>query len=138
MKKSDIVLLIALVLTGYIIALGIMDLHSQITQTSKPEEVSSVLKSVNHYGVTNDAVEYHVNCDWYVNHSINEDQILDIELLIRRTISKSFQYYSHADIVNNLDSITIDLRNRIQDCIFAIEPSGFEIIHINIKQNTLF
>lgn len=138
MKKSDIVLLILLMFTGYVIVLGIIDLRSQIPQAREPEEVSSVIKSVNHYGVTNDAVEYHVNCDWHVNHSIDTDQILDIELLVRRTISKSFQYYSHQDIVDNLDSITIDLRNRIQDCIFAIEPSGFEIIHINIKQNTLF
>lgn len=86
----------------------------------------------NHYGRTQDGVLCDVKYGWYVNHPISEDDYLKIDLLLKRTIVKSFQYYTYEQIKTIPNEFTTDFKSRLEDAVFAIMPSGFVITHVLI------
>lgn len=86
----------------------------------------------NHYGRTQDGVLCDVKYGWYVNHPISEDDYLKIDLLLKRTIAKSFTYYTHEQITNIPDDFTVDFKSRLEDAVFAIKPSGFVLTQVFI------
>ena len=89
-------------------------------------------RNCNHYGRTQDGVLCDVKYGWYVNHPISEEDYLKIDLLLKRTIVKSFQYYNYEQIKTIPDEFTTDFKSRLEDAVFAIMPSGFVITHVLI------
>ena len=96
------------------------------------KEFSKRCYSGSHYGRTQDGVLCDVRYSWYVNHTISEDEYLKIDLLLKRTIAKSFEYYTHEQITKIPNDFSVDFQSRLEDAVFAIEP-GFIITHVFIK-----
>lgn len=91
----------------------------------------------NHYGRTQDGVLCDVSYSWYVNHPISEDEHLKIDLLLKRTIAKSFKYYNYEQIITIPSDFPTDFKSRLEDAVFAIMPSGFVITQVLITKSTL-
>lgn len=85
----------------------------------------------NHCGRTQDGVLCDVKYGWYVNHPISEDDYLKIDLLLKRTIVKSFKYYTYEQIKTIPNEFTTDFKSCLEDAVFAIEP-GFVITQVLI------
>ena len=134
MKLKPFLIVLAFLLIGFVI-------HS-ITKVAPSEntlkEFSKRSYSGSHYGRTQDGVLCDVRYSWHVNHNISEDQRLKIDLLLKRTIAKSFSYYKYEKIINIPDDFTVDFKSRLEDAVFAIEPSGFVITHIFITAKPTF
>lgn len=136
MKKSDIFLVIALVAAMSMFVVAVWNASITARAIEEVKETQVEFHTTNHYGMTTDAVQYKVDCTWIVDHPITEDEALKIDILIRKTIAKSFQYYSNADIYDDSDKIMNDLRNRIQDVVFVIEPNGFAITQLCMHKHS--
>lgn len=129
MKLKTFLIVLAFLIIGFIIGSVAKVTPSENTL----QEFSKRSYSGSHYGRTQDGVLCEVSYGWYVNHNISEDQYLKIDLLLKRTIAKSFSYYTYEDIISIPDDFTVDFKSRLEDAVFAIEPSGFVITHVFIK-----
>ena len=70
-------------------------------------------RNSSHYGRTQDGVLCNVKYGWYVNHPISEDDYLKIDLLLKRTIVKSFKYYTYEQIITIPNEYTVYIKTRI-------------------------
>lgn len=124
------------------LAIGIyVGFHLMIRVTPNEHTLKALSKGSykgSHYGRTQDGVLYDVSYSWYVDRTINEDEYLKIDLLLKRTIAKSFSYYTHEQITKIPSDFTIDFKSRLEDAVFAIEPSGFVITNVFIKTKSTF
>ena len=110
-------------------------IHSVIKVIRHEDTLKEFSKGVyngSHYGRTQDGVLCDVSYSWYIDHGINEDDYAKIDLVIKRTIAKSFMYYKHEQIIKIPDEFTVDFKSRLEDAVFAIVPSGFTITHVFI------
>lgn len=82
-------------------------------------------------GKTQDGVLCDISYGWYVNHTTSEDEHLEIDSLIRKTITESFECYKHKQIIKIPSDFTVDFKSRIENAVLAIEP-GFVITHVLI------
>lgn len=105
-----------------------------LSEETYPKEVSEFTKIITERTLTNDAVPYEISCEWHLNDNSDEIQQLKINSIVGNTIQITFQKYSHEDILNNVDEIIIDLRKRIVDCVFPLQPYGFSLGNISIKK----
>lgn len=90
-----------------------------------------------HYGKTTDGVLYEIYYEWYVDHTINEDTYLKIDLIIKKTLSKSFNHYTSEQLLKESDKIITDITDRLNDVMFAVEPNGLYLNRIYIKKSNI-
>lgn len=130
--KSKTFLIVLSSLIGFMIVVYVSSIYSITTHREDTlKEFSKKSYSGSHYGRTQDGVLCTVSYSWYVNHTINEDEHLKIDLLLKRTIAKSFSYYEYEQITKISDDFTVDFKSRLEDAVFAIEPE-FVITHVFI------
>lgn len=134
--KTLLNILISLII-GFIVGSFMYSAIEVTPSENTLEEFSKRSDSGSHYGRTQDGVLCDVSYSWYVNHNISEDQHLKIDLLLKRTIAKSFSYYTYEDIITIPDDFTTDFKSRLEDAVFAIEP-GFIITHVLITAKPTF
>ena len=127
-SKTFLNILISLVI-GFIVGSSLYSVTKVTPSENTFKDFSKRSYSGNHYGRTQDGVLCTVSYSWYVNHNISEDEYLKIDLLLKRTIAKSFSYYKYEQIINIPDDFTVDFKSRLEDVVFAIEP-GFVITHV--------
>ena len=110
-------------------------LYSTISSVNTAQEFSKRSYCSSYYGKTQDGVLCDVSYSWYVNHTISEDKHLEIDSLIRKTITKSFLCYKHEQIIEIPSDFTTDFKSRIENAVHAIEP-GFVITNVFITIKT--
>lgn len=82
-----------------------------------------------------DGVLYKICYEWYVDHTINEDIYFKIDLIIKKTLAKSFNNYTGEQLLKESDEIIIDITDRLNDVMFAVEPYGLYLNRIYIKKS---
>ena len=88
-----------------------------------------------HYGQTTDGVLYEIYYSWYVDHTIDEDIYLKIDLIIKKTLAESFNSYSYEQLLNDSKKIITDITDRLNDAMFIVEPYGLYLNSIYIKKS---
>ena len=116
-------LIVGFIIGGY--------LYSVVSSANTSNEFLERSYCSSYYGRTQDGVLCDISYSWYVNHTISEDEHLEIDSLIRKTITESFACYKHEQIIKIPSDFTVDFKSRIEDAILAIEP-GFVITHVLI------
>lgn len=115
-------------------------IHSVIKINSK-DTVKTFSKGCytgNHYGRTTDGVLYEIYYEWYIDHTIDEDKYLQIDLIIKRTLAKAFNYYTCEQLLKESDKVITDITNRLNDVMFAVEPSKLYLNKIYIKKIRIY
>lgn len=111
-------------------------LHTSMNKLEKhQEEHQEILAGYHtgsHYGRTQDANLHKIDYEWYIDHNISEEDYYKIDLVIKRTIAKSFQYYTTKQLLTKPSDIPTDLKNRIEDSVFALQPYGWYITKLSI------
>ena len=124
-----------LIIAGTLI-IYLCTLHTSMNKLEKhQEEHQEVLAGYHtgsHYGRTQDANLYNIDYEWYIDHNISEEDNLKIDLVIKRTLAKSFQYYTTEQLVAIPNDATTDIKNRIEDSVFALQPYGWYITKLSI------
>lgn len=82
----------------------------------------------------NDAVQLEGTCTWHLDVPSTDVDRLKIDLIISRTIAKSIEKYSYEDLLNNDILIFKDIRERVEDCVFSIQPYGFTVLSLSITK----
>ena len=111
-------------------------LHTNLNKLEKHQaehqEVLAGCHTGSHYGRTQDANLHKIDYEWYIDHNISEEDYHKIDLVIKRTIAKSFQYYTTEQLLTKHSDIPTDLKNRIEDSVFALQPYGWYITKLFI------
>lgn len=84
--------------------------------------------------MTSDAVPLEGTCTWHLEIPSTDVDRLKIDLIISRIIQKSMVKYSYEDLLNNDVSIFKDIQERIEDCVFFIQPYGFTVWSLSINK----
>ena len=63
-----------------------------------------------------------------------KDFIEKIDLIISRTIQKSMAKYSYEYLLNNDVLVFKDIQERVEDCVFSIQPYGFTVWSLSINK----
>jgi hypothetical protein len=89
--------------------------------------------------MTSDAVQLEGTCTWHLDVPSTDVDRLKIDLIISRTIQKSMTKYSYEDLLNNDEAIFKDIQERVEDCVFSIQPYGFTVwvLSINKPENVI-
>jgi hypothetical protein len=119
---------------GFIFGIYIGSTYSTKVNSKDVKTFSKGCYAGEHYGKTTDRVLYEIYYEWYVDHTINEDIYLKIDLIIKKTLSKSFNNYTGEQLLKDSDKIIIDITDRLNDVMFAIEPYGLYLNRIYINK----
>lgn len=84
--------------------------------------------------MTSDAVPLEGTCTWHLEIPSTDVDRLKIDLIISRIIQKSMIKYSYEDLLNDDVSIFTDIQERIEDCVFSIQPYGFTVWSLSINK----
>ena len=84
--------------------------------------------------MTSDAVQLEGTCTWHLDVPSTDVDRLKIDLIISRTIQKSMVKYSYEDLLNDDISIFKDIQERVEDCVFSIQPYGFTVWSLSIDK----
>jgi hypothetical protein len=136
MKQKLFLVAFGAITIGLMLGIYIGSTHS-IKVIHSEDNVKTFLKGCyagEHYGKTTDGVLYEIHYEWYVDHTINEDIYLKIDLIIKKTLSKSFNNYTGEQLLKDSDKIIIDITDRLNDVLFAIEPYGLYLNRIYINK----
>lgn len=128
MKSKTLLNIVISLIVGFIIG-GY--LYSVVSSANASNEFSERSYQSNHHVKTQDGVLCDISYGWYVNHTTSEDEHLEIDSLIRKTITESFACYKHEQIIKIPSDFTVDFKSRIENAVLAIEP-GFIITHVLI------
>ena len=107
-------------------------LHKSMDKVEEYQEISAGYHTGSHYGRTQDANLYNIDYEWYIDHNISEEDNLKIDLVIKRTLAKSFQYYTTEQLLAMPNDATTDIKNRIEDAVFALQPYGWHLSKLSI------
>ena len=134
MKQKLLVVALGSVIIGLMLGIYIGSTHSVKIDSKDVKTFSKGCYVGEHYGKTTDGVLYEIHYEWYVDHIINEDIYLKIDLIIKKTLSKSFNNYTGEQLLKDSDKIIIDITDRLNDVLFAIEPHGLYLNRIYINK----
>lgn len=134
MKNSNILIVIVILLSVILIA----EIASWFTKVETPIPTENVLpECVEITEVawnTNDAVKIHISCKWYIDVATTDVDRLKVDLIVRRTIKKYFNDISYEYLLEHKLEVLEDLQERIKDCVFALQPYGFNITTLFIRK----
>ena len=84
--------------------------------------------------MSNDAVQLEGTCTWHLDVPSTDVDRLKIDIIISRTIQKSIAKYSYEDLLNDDVAIFKDIQERVEDCVFSIQPYGFTVWSLSISK----
>lgn len=85
--------------------------------------------------VTSDAVQLEGACTWHLDVPSTDVDRLHIDLIISKIMQKSVTKYSYEDLLNDNISIFKDIQERVEDCVFSIQPYGFTVLSLYINKS---
>ncbi len=129
--------LITFGIIGLIFGICIGSTHPIKINSKNVKTFSKGCYTGNHYGQTIDGVLYEIYYEWYVDHTIDEDIYLKTDLIIKKTLAKSFNSYSCEQLLKDSDKIITDITDRLNDAMFAVEPYGLYLNRIYIKKSNI-
>ena len=105
-------------------------------KVAEPEEVTipEYTQTTDVALMTNDAVQLEGTCTWHLDIPSTDVNRLKIGLIISRTIQKSMAKYSYEDLLNDETSVFKDIQERVEDCVFSIQPYGFTVWSLSISK----
>lgn len=143
MKQKLFLVAFGAITIGLILGIYIGSTHS-IKVIHSEDNVKTFSKGCytgEYRGKTMDGVLYEIYYEWYIDHTINEDIYFKIDLIIKKTLAKSFNHYTCEQLLKDSDKIIIDITDRLNDVMFAVEPYGLYLnrIYINklVHENTM-
>lgn len=128
-NKNFLTALFALIFVVCVLSLVHVGLHTK--DESKIEETfinRNTIQTCNIECVTNDEVICEVTYKWILDSDYTEVDQFKINCIINRIIKKNFFKHSFKDLQIEKDKFTSDLIDRIEDSIFPLYPTGFNII----------
>jgi hypothetical protein len=137
MKQKLLLVAFGAIIMGLMLGIYIGSVHSVIKVIRSEDNVKTFSKGCytgEHYGKTMDGVLYEIYYEWYVDHTINEDIYFKIDLIIKKTLAKSFNNYTSEQLLKESDKIIIDITDRLNDVMFAVEPYGLYLNKIYINK----
>lgn len=129
--------LVAFGAIGLMLGIYIGSVHSVIKVIRSEDNVKTFSKGRyvgEYFGITMDGVIYEIHYEWYVDHTINEDIYFKIDPIIKNTLAKSFNHYTCEQLLKDSDKIIINITDRLNDVLFAIEPHGLYLNRIYINK----
>lgn len=84
--------------------------------------------------MTSDAVQLEGTCTWHLDVPSTDVDRLKIDLIISRTIQKSMAKYSYEYLLNNDELVFKDIQERVEDCVFSIQPYGFTVWSLSMNK----
>ena len=134
MQKSDIVLISLLCLfIGLVCGASFGFLKTEPKPIEEPI-IPKYTQTTDVALMTSDAVKLEGTCIWYLDVPSTDVDRLKIDLIISRTIQKSMIKYSYEDLLNDDVSIFKDIQERVEDCVFSIQPYGFTVWSLSINK----
>jgi hypothetical protein len=116
----------------------VVNIASMFTKVEAPMPTEKTLpeckKTTEVIWNTNDAVKIHISCKWYIDVATTEVDRLKVDLIINRTIKKYFNNISYEYLLEHKLEVLEDLQERIKDCVFALQPYGFNITTLFIRK----
>lgn len=137
MKQKLFLVAFGAIIIGLMLGIYIGSTHSVKIDSKDVKTFSKGCYTGNHYGQTTDGVLYEIYYEWYVDHTINEDIYLKTDLVIKKTLAKSFNSYSCEQLLKDSDKIITDITDRLNDAMFIIEPYGLYLNRIYIKKSNI-
>lgn len=137
MKQKLFLIAFGAITIGLMLGIYIGSVHSVIKVIRSEDNVKTFSKGRyvgEHYGKTTDGVLYEIYYEWYVDHTINEDIYFKIDPIIKKTLAKSFNNYTSEQLLKESDKIIIDITDRLNDVLFAIESHGLYLNRIYINK----
>ena len=132
MKNSKILIVIVILLSVIVIS----EIASWFTKVEAPIPIENVLpECVETTEVpwnTSDAIKLRISCKWHIDVATTEVDRFKVDLIVSRTIKKYFNNISYEYLLEHKLEVLEDLQERIKDCVFALQPYGFNIINLSI------
>jgi hypothetical protein len=131
MKDNKIIMFLGFI---FIILLGFGILTHTTNKVEEEPTISEYTQTTDVALMTNDAVPLEGTCIWHLDVASTDVDRFKIDLIISRTIQKSIAKYSYKDLLNNSISIFSDIKERVEDCVFSIQPYGFMVCSLSINK----
>lgn len=128
-NKNFLMALFALIFVVCVLSLVHVGLHTK--DESKVEETfinRNSIQTCTIECITNDGVICKVTYKWILNLDYTEVDQFKINCIINKIIKKNFFKYSVKDLQVERDKFISDLTERIEDSIFSLYPTGFNIV----------
>lgn len=128
-NKNFLMALFALIFVICVLSLVHITLHTK--DESKVEETfinRNSIQTCNVECITNDGVTCEVTYKWILDLDYTEVDQFKINCIISRIIKKNFFKHSVKDLQTERDKFISDLTERIEDSIFSLYPTGFNIV----------
>ena len=133
-NKNFLMALVALIFVVCVLSLIHVTLHTK--NESKVEETfinCSTIQTCNIECVTNDGVTCEVTYKWVLDLDYTEVDQSKINCIISRIVKKNFFKHSLKDLQIEKDKFMSDLTDRIEDSIFPLYPTGFNMALCEIQ-----
>lgn len=128
-NKNFLMALVALIFVICVLSLVHITLHTK--DESKIEETfinRNTIQICNIECITNDEVVCEITYKWILDSDYTEVDQFKINCIINRIIKKNFFKHSSKDLQIEKDKFISDLIDRIEDSIFPLYPTGFNIV----------
>ena len=135
MKDNKIIIFLMFIFIGLLFVGLIHTTKEAIEEPTIPEYTQTTDVAL----MTKDAVQLEGTCTWHLDVPSTDVDRLKIDLIISRIIQKSMTKYSYEDLLNNDEAIFKDIQERVEDCVFSIQPYGFTVwvLSINKPENVI-
>lgn len=133
-NKNFLMALVALIFVVCVLSLVHVELHTK--NESKIEETfinRNTIQTCNIECVTNDGIPFEVTYKWILDLDYTEVDQFKINCIISRVIKKEFFKHSLKDLQTEKDKFMSVLIERIDDSIFPLYPTGFDMILYEIQ-----
>ncbi len=133
-NKNFLMALVALIFVICVLSLIHVGLHTK--DESKIEETfinRNNIQTCNIECITNDGVTCEVTCKWILDLDYTEVDQFKINCIISRIVREDFSNHSLKDLQTEKDKFMSVLIERIDDSIFPLYPTGFDMILYEIQ-----
>ena len=133
-NKNFLMALFALIFVVCVLSLVHVGLHTK--DESKVEETfinRNSIQTCTIECITNDGVTCEVTYKWILDLDYTEVDQFKINCIISRIVKKNFFKYSVKDLQAERDKFMSDLIERIEDSIFSLYPTGFNMVLCEIQ-----
>lgn len=119
----------------FIIATCVAYIRLSVKDVSKIEEFinRNAIQTCNVECITNDGVTCEVTYKWILDLDYTEADQFKINCIINRIVKKNFFKHSLKDLQAEKDKFMSDLIERIEDSVFSLYPTGFNMVLCEIQ-----
>lgn len=119
----------------FIIATCVAYIRLSVKDVSKIEEFinRNAIQTCNVECITNDGVTCEVTYKWILDLDYTETDQFKINCIINRIVKKNFFKHSLKDLQAEKDKFMSDLIERIEDSVFSLYPTGFNMVLCEIQ-----